>query len=122
MDVKLWPVDLKLWIVAFVLSRVAGTTLLWIARPAANAELPQISSRQAAVELILGLAAALWTGWHAPLVLVTAAVIVRAAMVISYRKWGGIHRSGYHGVRILVLLTALFIASLPESSLYSSGR
>jgi hypothetical protein len=115
-------VDVKLWFVAFVLSRVAGTVLLWIARPAANADLPTMNSRLAAVELVVGIAAALWTGWHAPLLLVTTAVIVRVGMVLSYSKWGGIHRVSYHAVRLLVLLAALFIASLPESSLYFYGR
>jgi hypothetical protein len=115
-------VDAKLWIVAFVVSRVAGTTLLWIARPAANADLPPVSSRQATLELAIGIAAAIWTGWNAPPVLVAAAVIVRLVMAFSYRKWGGIHRASYHTARIAVLLTTLFIASLPESSLYSFGR
>jgi hypothetical protein len=115
-------VDVKLWIVAFVLSRVAGTMLLWIARPAANADLPSINSRQAAIELVVGIAAALWTGWRAPVVLVVAAVLVRVAMVVSYSKWGGIHRASYHAVRVLVLLSTLFIASLPESFLYSAGH
>ena len=114
--------DVKLWIVAFILSRVAGTLLLWIARPAANADLPPMNSRLATVELVVGIAAALWTGWHAPLLLVTTAVISRVVMVVSYNKWGGIHRMSYHAVRVLVLLAALFIASLPESSLYSYGR
>ncbi len=114
--------DVKLWVVAFVLSRVAGTTLLWIARPAANAELPSIGSRQAVAELVIGLAVALWTGRHAPLLLVTMALTVRLAMGMSYRRWSGIHRVSYHAVRVVTLLAALFIASLPESSLYFFGR
>ena len=96
--------------------------LLWIARPAANAELPQIGSRQAVVELVIGLAVAMWTARHAPLLVAALALIVRLAIGVSYSKWGGIQRISYHATRIIALLAALFIASLPESSLYVFGR
>jgi hypothetical protein len=115
-------VDVKLWIVAVVVSRVAGTALLWIARPAAEAGLPMVTSRMAMVELAVGLAVALWTGWHAPLILVSVALIIRVVQAFSYGKWGGIRRASYHSVRVLSLLVALFIASLPESSLYFYAR
>ncbi len=114
--------DVSSWIVAFILSRAAGTALLWIARPAANAILPPVTSTLALVELIIGFIAALWTGWHAPLLLVMAAVTVRIVMAISYRVWGGIRIMSLLTVRIVVAVAGIVIARLPESFLYSGAR
>ncbi len=116
------PVDVVSWLVALFVANAAGTTLLWISRPAANANLPFVSSRRAILEIALGVTAALWASWHAPLILVTSAVIARAVMAISYNRWGGIYPAGVHVVRAASLIATLLIATLPESSLYFFAR
>jgi hypothetical protein len=108
--------------VAFILSRASGTALLWIARPAANAILPPVTTTLAIVELVIGFVAALWTGWHAPLLLVLAAATVRIVMAVSYRVWGGIRIVSLLTVRIVVAVAGIVIARLPESSLYFGAR
>lgn len=70
----------------------------------------------------MGIAAALGTGWHAPLILVASAVITRVVMAVSYSRWGGIYPACVHIVRAASLIVTLLIASLPKSSLYFFAR
>jgi len=119
---KFVDVTLPLLVVTFVLARVAGTALLWVARPAAGAKLPSLTSLRAILELAVGVIAALWTGWHAPVLLAALVVVVRASLEVSYRLWGGIQQSSLLWVRLLMAASALFIARLPGSSLYSFVR
>jgi hypothetical protein len=105
-----------------LLARAAGVALLWIARPAVQANLPPLSSRRALIEIAVGLLAAAWTGWHAPLLLAVTLAAVRVAMSLSYRAWGGIRSASLTWVRVAVAVAVLAIALLPISSLYSAAR
>ena len=109
-------------VVALLLARASGVALLWIARPAAEAKLPPLSSRRAAIEIAVGLMAAAWTGWHAPLLVAATLVGVRLVLGFSYRAWGGIHAQSLIWVRVAVAAAVLLIARLPASSLYSAVR
>jgi hypothetical protein len=102
-------------VASLAVARAAGTALLWIARPAANANLPAMTSRQAVLELAVGIAAALWIENNALLLIAVTALIVRAVLGFSYSSWGGIHRASLLWVRLLSAVTAVAIAVLPES-------
>jgi hypothetical protein len=109
-------------IAALLLARASGVALRWISRPAAGADLPPLSSRRAVIEISLGIASALWTGWHAPLFLAAAMAAMRVVMGFSYRSWGGIRTVSLTWVRVAVAVAVLLIALLPISSLYSGAR
>jgi hypothetical protein len=113
------PVDVapyRFLVAALMLARAAGVALLWIGRPAAQADLPPLSSRRAVLEVALGLAAAAWTGWHAPLLLAVTLATVRVVLGFSYRVWGGIRRASLVWVRAVVAIAVLLIALLQGSS------
>jgi hypothetical protein len=109
-------------IAALLLARASGVLLLWIARPAAQADLPPLSSRRAVIEIAVGLIAAAWTGGIAPLLLAATLAAVRVVLGLSYRAWGGIRAASLTWVRVAVAAAVLFIAHLPISSLYSAVR
>lgn len=102
----------RLLLVPLVLARCAGLVLLWIGRPAAEGDLPPLTSRRAVVEAAIGLAAALWTGWQAPVLLAVTLAIVRVVLGFSYRAWGGIRPASLWWTRGIVAV-AVLIASWP---------
>ena len=107
---------IRVLVVAFLLARSAGVALLWIARPAAHANLPPLSSRRAAVEIAVGLLAAAFMGWNIFLLLAVTLAAIRIVLALSYRAWGGIRAASILWVRIVVAVAVLLIESLPGSS------
>lgn len=101
-----------------VLARMAGVVLLWIARPAAEVELPPITSGRAVAWMVLGLVAAAF----APLLLVTTLLAVRVVLTLSYRAWGGIRRASLAWVQAGAAAAALAIVVLQGSSLSLFAR
>lgn len=110
------------WLAAtLLLARAAGVVLLWIARPAAEANLPPLSSARAIVEAAIGLAAALWLGRQAPIALALTLAVVRVVLGYSYRTWGGIRVSSLWWARGLVA-AAVLIACRPGGFPWFASR
>jgi hypothetical protein len=105
-------VDVAQILPGLILARTGGIVLLWIARPAAQVELPPLTSRRAVAEIVVGLVAAAF----APLFLVTTLAAVRVVMALSYRAWGGIRSSSLAWTRAVAASAVFLIASLPEWS------
>lgn len=95
-----------------ILARAGGIVLLWISRPAAQVELPPLTSRRAVVEVAVGAVAAVFV----PIFLVTTLATVRVVMALSYRAWGGIRPSSLAWVRGVAAAAVLFIGYLPKWS------
>jgi hypothetical protein len=91
--------------------------LLWIARPAADAVLPELTSRRALIVLAVGVLSAAFTGWHALLLLAATLLAVRIGMGLSYQRWGGIRAASLAWVRESLAVAILLIARLPAGSL-----
>jgi hypothetical protein len=106
----------RFYVAALILARTAGVVLLWIARPAAEAHLPPLSTVRAGLEIAVGLAVAAWTGWHAPLLLAVTLASIRVVLGFSYRAWGGIRTASLVWVRAVVALAVFVIAVLQGSS------
>ena len=104
--------DVTLLLVGLILARTAGVTLLWISRPAAQVDLPSLTSRRAVVEISAGLLVSA----YAPVFLFTTLASVRVVMLLSYRAWGGIRNASLTWVYALTGAIALSIASLPAAS------
>ena len=83
------PSDLTAVVASQVLSRTASAALLWICRPAANAELPRITSLGAICAIATGLAVA-WMADGYLLFVAVSLLAMRAVQLASYRAWGGI--------------------------------
>ncbi len=104
------------FLVAQTLPRAASAGLAWIARPAANAELPRVTSAGAIVAILIGLVPALLAGRHSVLLIVAALLVVRIVLAFSYRYQEGITNSSLGWTRQLLEIAVLII-SPPESFL-----
>ncbi|MFM2125437.1 MAG: hypothetical protein RL328_1888 [Acidobacteriota bacterium] len=109
-------------IASLAVARMGGTVLLWIARPAAEARLPKLTSAQALVEIAIASTAAGLTGFHSLILLAALIVIVRGGMRYSYQAWGGIRRESLVWTRWALAVATLVIAHLPEPSRSLGGR
>lgn len=103
-------------VAAMATAWVGGTVLLWIARPAADAKLPDLTSWRALIELAVGAIAAAAMGTRGLLLLATVFVVVRGAKRYSYEAWGGIRPASVLWTRVLLACVSLLIALLPEPS------
>lgn len=104
------------FLVAQTLPRAASAGLAWIARPAANAKLPNVTSAGAILAIIIGVIPALLTGVNGLILIVAAALVVRIVQAFSYRQYEGITASSLGWTRQLVEFAVLAI-SPPESFL-----
>jgi hypothetical protein len=104
-------------VASLALPWAASTALLWIARPAADAVLPELTSRRALIVLAVGVLSAAFTGWHALLLLAATLLAVRIGMGLSYQRWGGIRAASLAWVRESLAVAILLIARLPAGSL-----
>jgi hypothetical protein len=104
------------FLVAQTLPRAAAAGLAWIARPAAKAELPNVTSAGAILALVIGLVPAVLAGSHSLLLIVAVALIIRIVQAFSYRQYEGITSSSMGWTRQLAEIAVLAI-SPPESFL-----
>jgi hypothetical protein len=108
------PTNLLVVVASQVLSRVASAGLLWMARPAANAELPRISSLGAAGAIATGLLIAWLAGW---VLAVVAILVARAVLILAYRSSGGIGRESLGWARQVTEILILIIGHSRVGSL-----
>lgn len=104
------------FLVAQTLPRAAAAALAWIARPAANAKLPNVTSVGAVLAILVGLVPALLTGVNGLFLIVAALLIIRIVQAFSYRQYEGITASSMGWTRQLLEIAVLAI-SPPESFL-----
>jgi hypothetical protein len=103
------------FLVAQTLPRAASAALAWISRPAANAELPNVTSAGAICAMVIGFVPAIFAG-QGLLMIVAAMLVVRVVQAFSYRNNEGITRSSLGWTRQIVEI-AVFVISPPESFL-----
>jgi hypothetical protein len=105
-----------------MLPRAAAAALLWISRPAAQEIVDRISSAGVVVAMLLGIAAAAFTGAGAFLMLACAILAIRAAQALSYQCWGGVNTFSAALTRHVLEITVLAAARLPIAFLYSGAH
>ncbi|MEI9811800.1 MAG: hypothetical protein WDO18_03610 [Acidobacteriota bacterium] len=93
--------------------RAAMAGLGWIARPAADSSIPNVTTPGAILSMAAGIAAAALSGRYALLMFVASLVTVRIVVGLAYKRSGGISSTHLGWTRQILEIAIFLIARLP---------